>query len=47
MGMNFKINIMTEIKINTVKELHKLKVLMELTIWNRQKNSKKNTMKVI
>ncbi len=29
MGMNFKINIMTEIKIKTVKELHKLKVLVE------------------
>lgn len=27
--MNFKLNIMTEIKIKTVKELHKLKVLME------------------
>jgi hypothetical protein len=29
MGMNFKINITTEIKIKTVKELHKLKVLVE------------------
>ncbi|MGL5715533.1 MAG: IS21 family transposase [Paraclostridium sp.] len=27
--MNFKINIMTEIKLKTVKELHKLRVLME------------------